>query len=211
MTAASAPRVLVACEFSGVVWDEFIRAGCNAVSCDLLPTERPGPHYQGNVFDILRDGWDLMIAFPPCTHISVSGARHFWRKEKEQAEALSFFRRLLDAPVPRICIENPVGVASSKICRPSQIVHPWQFGDEAEKTTCLWLRWLPLLIPTKIVGRGEFHLLPNGNRIPKWYSNGRSWKTRSRTFPGIARAMADQFSPVLFRRLSIGHRAEIPA
>ena len=132
-------RVLIACEYSGTVRDAFIRAGHDALSCDLLPTDVPGPHYQGDVRDILADGWDLMIAHPPCTHLAVSGARWFKDKQVEQAEALDFVRLLLAAPIPRIALENPVSIISSRIRKPDQIIQPYQFGHEATKTTCLWL------------------------------------------------------------------------
>ena len=130
-------RVLVACEFSGVVRDAFIERGHDAVSCDLLPTEQPGPHIQGDILEILDDGWDLMIAHPPCTHLAVSGARWFKDKVEQQKEALDFVRVLLDAPIPQIALENPVSVISTQIRKPDQIVQPYWFGDEATKTTCL--------------------------------------------------------------------------
>jgi len=185
-------RVLVACEFSGIVRDAFIRRGHDAMSCDLLPTETPGPHYQGDVLDILGDGWDLMIAHPPCTHLSCSGAKHFHKKKLLQDDAIAFFYAMLNAPIPRIAVENPVGVISTRLTKPSQIIQPYQFGDEAQKTTCLWLRWLTLLVPTNIVGTGEFHVCPSGKTLPKWYV-GASAHERSRTFKGIANAMADQW------------------
>ena len=184
-------RVLVACEFSGTVRDAFIRAGHDAMSCDLLPSETPGPHYRGDVRDVLLDdGWDLMVAHPPCTHLAVSGARWFKDKVNEQAEALAFVRLLLDAPIPRIALENPVSIISSKIRKPDQTIQPWQFGHGETKATCLWLKGLPLLTPTNIVpGReARVHLMPPGpNR----------WRERSRTFPGIAQAMADQWGQPL--------------
>lgn len=187
-------RVLVACEYSGTVRDAFIRKGHYAMSCDLLPSESSfGDHYQGDVFDIINQDWDLMIAHPPCTHLAVSGAKHFWRKEKQQKEALDFVQRLMDSPIQRICIENPVSVISSKIRKPDQIIQPWQFGHEAQKTTCLWLKNLPLLTHTKIVGRGEFYISPSGKKLPKWYSDNKDPKARSKTFQGIADAMAEQW------------------
>jgi hypothetical protein len=179
-------RVLVACEFSGTVRDAFRARGHDAMSCDLLPTEVDGPHYQGDVFDVIADGWDLMIAHPPCTHLAVSGARHFHRKAVEQADALDFVRRLLDAPIARIALENPISVISSKIRKPDQIVQPWMFGHGETKATCLWLKGLPLLTPTDVVeGReAKIHRMPPGpNR----------WRERSRTYAGIARAMATQW------------------
>ena len=183
-------NVLVACEFSGIVRDAFREQGHNAVSCDLLPTERPGPHYEGDVRDILTDDWDLMIAHPPCTHLAVSGARWFKDKQEEQAEALDFVRLLLDAPVPRIALENPVSIISSRIRKPDQIIQPWMFGHGETKATCLWLKNLPPLLPTCIVDGREarVHRLPPGPD---------RWKDRSRTFPGIAAAMSTQWTGML--------------
>ena len=199
-------RVLVACEYSGTVRDAFIRAGHYAASCDLLPSESPlGDHYQCSVLDILDHDWDLMIAHPPCTHLAVSGARWFKDKLQEQQEALEFVKQLLDAPIPRIALENPVSIISSRIRKPDQTIQPWQFGDEAQKTTCLWLKDLPPLIPTKIVGKGEFYIAPSGKKLPSWYGDtvvdGKKigWNTpeikkiRSKTFKGIADAMAAQW------------------
>lgn len=136
-------RVLVACEFSGVVRDAFIAAGHDAMSCDLLPTDSPGPHYEGDVRDVIDDDWDLMVAHPPCTHLAVSGARWFKDKQQEQTEALDFVRLLMDAPIPRIAVENPVSIISSRIRKPDQIVQPWQYGHGETKATCLWLKNLP--------------------------------------------------------------------
>lgn len=170
------------------------------MSCDLLPTDTDGPHYCGDVRDVLDYPWDLMIAHPPCTHLSVSGAKHFQEKRKDgrQQSAVSFFMMLARAPIPKIAIENPVCIMSSIWRKPDQIVHPFHFGNEARKPTCLWLKNLPLLRPTDVVGEGEIHTTKGGNRIPKWYnlppSADRS-KLRSATFPGIAQAMADQWSP----------------
>jgi len=190
-------RILVACEFSGRVRDAFIKNGCDAISCDLLPTDQPGPHYQGDVLDILDDGFDLMVAHPPCTHLAVSGARWFKYKQKEQAEALDFVRRLLDADIPQICLENPVSIISSRIRKPDQIIQPYEYGHEASKKTCLWLKNLSKLKPTKIVGKGEFHITKSGRKLPKWYnlppSTDRA-KIRSETFQGIADAMGEQWS-----------------
>lgn len=181
-------RVLVACEYSGRVRDAFWDLGHEAWSCDLLPSEgRPDrPHYQGDVRDILDQGWDLMVAHPPCTHLAVSGARWFKDKRAEQAEALEFVRLLLDAPIPRIALENPVSVISSKIRKPDQIVQPWQFGHGETKATCLWLKNLPKLTPTEVVEGRE-------NRIHRMPPGPDRWKKRSETFPGIALAMADQW------------------
>ncbi|MCE7031354.1 hypothetical protein LY625_01715 [Lysobacter sp. GX 14042] len=179
-------RVLVGCESSGIVRDAMMRAGHDAMSCDLLPTERPGPHYQGDVFDVIGDGWDLAIFHPPCTHLAVSGARWFKDKQQQQAEALEFVRRLLLAPIPRIALENPVSVISSRIRQPDQIIQPWQFGHGETKATCLWLIGLPPLVPTNIVeGREQrIHRMPPGPD---------RWRERSRTFQGIADAMATQW------------------
>ncbi len=179
-------RVLVACEYSGIVRDAFAAKGHDAWSCDLLPTERPGQHIQGDVLAILNDGWDLMIAHPPCTHLAVSGSRWFKDKVNEQAEALVFVKMLMDAPIPRFAIENPISVISSRIRKPDQIIQPWQFGHGETKATCLWLQGLPKLTAIHIVDGREarIHKMPPGpNR----------WKERSRTFPGIAQAMADQW------------------
>ena len=189
-------KVLVACEFSGTVRDAFARRGHDAMSCDLLPTEKDGPHYQGNVMDIIGDGWDLMVAHPPCTHLAVSGARWFKDKQQEQAEALDFVRALLDAPIKMIALENPVSIISSHVRKSDQIIQPWQFGHEATKTTCLWLKNLPPLTPTNIVGKGERHVTKSGKSLPKWYNLPPSetrWKIRSATYQGIADAMAEQW------------------
>ena len=190
-------RVLVACEYSGTVRDSFIRAGHYAASCDLLPSESLlGDHYQCNVLDILDHDWDLMIAHPPCTHLAVSGARWFKDKQQEQLEALDFVRQLLAAPIPRIALENPVSIISSHIRKPDQIIQPYQFGHEATKTTCLWLKDLPPLIPTKVVGKGDRHVTKSGKSLPTWYNlppSADRWKIRSATFKGIADAMASQW------------------
>lgn len=185
-------KVLVACEFSGTVRDAFIRAGHDAMSCDLLPGETPGKHYEGNVEDVLDDGWDLMIAHPPCTHLAVSGARWFKDKQQEQAEALDFVRLLLDAPIPRIALENPISIISSRIRKPDQIIQPWQYGHGETKATCLWLKNLPKLVPTDVVeGRQPrvHYASPGPDR----------WKERSRTLPGIAEAFATQWGCLFCR------------
>ena len=180
-------KVLIACEYSGVVRDQFLRGGHDAMSCDLLPTEAPGPHYQGDVFDIIDHGWDLMIAHPPCTHLAVIGARWFKDKQNEQVEALKFVGRLLDAKVPRIALENPISIISSRIRRPDQIIQPWQFGHGETKATCLWLKNLPKLVPTDVVAGRE-------QRVHKMPPGPNRWKERSKTFQGIADAMANQWS-----------------
>lgn len=182
-------RVLIACEYSGAVRDAFRARGHDAMSCDLLPTEVDGPHYQGDVFDVIKDGWDLMVCHPPCTDLAVSGARHFPAKiaDGRQGAALDFVRRLLDAPIERIALENPISVISSKIRKPDQIIQPWMFGHGEVKATCLWLKNLPLLTPTNIVDGREarvHRMSPGPNR----------WKERSRTLPGVAAAIADQWS-----------------
>lgn len=179
-------RVLIACEFSGIVRDAFIARGHDAMSCDLLPTERPGPHYQGDVRDVLHGSWDLMVAHPPCTHLAVSGARWFREKALEQALALKFVRELLAAPIPRIAIENPVSIISTRIRRPDQIIQPWQFGHGETKATCLWLVGLPRLHPTRIVEGRE-------QRVHRMPPRPDRWKERSRTFQGIADAMGEQW------------------
>ena len=179
-------KVLIACEYSGTVRDAFLACGHDAMSCDLLPTDVPGPHYQGNVLDILQNGWDLMIAHPPCTHLAVSGAR--WWKDKlvEQSEALDFVRLLLDAPIERIALENPVSKISSAVRKPDQIIQPWQYGHGETKATCLWLKNLPLLTPTDIVDGREA-------RVHKMPPSPDRWKHRSTTLKGIAAAMAAQW------------------
>ena len=179
-------RVLVACEFSGTVRDAFRARGHDAMSCDLLPTEVPGPHYQGDCRDILGGDWDLLIAHPPCTHLAVSGARWFAEKAEEQAKALEFVRTLFAAPIRRFALENPVSIISTEIRRPTQVIQPWQFGHGEVKATCLWLNGLFPLVPTDIVtGRvARIHHMPPGPD---------RWKERSRTLPGIARAMAEQW------------------
>ena len=181
-------RVLIACEYSGAVRDAFTRGGHDAMSCDLLPAETPGQHYQGDVRDVLDYPWDLMVAHPPCTHLSVSGARHFAEKRMDgrQQSAVSFFMALARAPIPKIAIENPVCIMSRMWRKPDQIIQPWQFGHGETKATCLWLKGLLPLTPTQIVeGReARVHKMPPGpNR----------WKERSRTFDGIAEAMANQW------------------
>jgi len=185
-------RVLVACEYSGRVRDAFRRRGHDAMSCDLLPTEVEGPHYQGPVEDVLQDGWDLMVAHPPCTHLAVSGSRHFPEKiaDGRQAAALDFVRLLMTAPIKRWAIENPVSVISSAIRPPDQIIQPWEYGHGEVKATCLWLNNLPRLKPTNCVeGReARVHLMPPSPD---------RWKERSRTFEGVAKAMGDQWGGCL--------------
>lgn len=194
-------KVLVACEFSGVVRDAFAALGHEAWSCDLLPTERPGHHLQCDVLDVLGDGWDLMVAHPPCTYLASMGV--WWNHKRPERWALTevafaFGRSLAAAPIPRIAIENPVGYLNSHWRKPDQIINPWQFGHEANKPTCLWLNQLPRLVPTKIVGKGRFYTKANGNRASVWchrISGTRQdrAKVASRTFQGIADAMAAQW------------------
>lgn len=188
-------RILVACEFSGIVREEFNRLGHDAWSCDLEDSEIPGDHIKGDVRKVLGEGWDLMIAFPPCDHLAVSGARWFQFKEKEQKEALAFVRLLLEAPITKIALENPVGVISTYIRKPDQIIQPYQFGHLESKKTCLWLKNLPKLEPTKIIEKpkkgywenqtpsGQNKLGPSPDRA----------RNRSKTYKGIAQAMATQW------------------
>lgn len=182
-------KVAIICEFSGTVRDAFTRLGHDAVSFDILPSEAPGQHVRGDVRELPMDYWkqfDLAICHPPCTHLAVSGARWFKDKLIEQAEALDFVRWLMDLPVPRIAIENPISIISSRIRKPDQIIQPWQFGHGETKATCLWLKNLPILQATNIVeGReAKVHRMPPGPD---------RWKERSRTYKGVADAMADQW------------------
>lgn len=194
-------KILVACEYSGTVRDAFIKVGHEAMSCDLLPTDSSGPHYQGDVFDIINDGWDMMVAHPPCTYLSVSGMHWTTRGLRDPQlteDALNFVRLLMAAPIERIAIENPISVISSRIRKPDQIITPYQFGHDASKKTCLWLKGLPLLRPTQLV---EPRIV---NGKPRWGNQTDSgqnklppsadrWKIRSETYTGIADAMADQW------------------
>jgi hypothetical protein len=184
-------RVLVACEFSGVVRDAFIRRGHDALSCDLEDTEQPGPHYKGDVQYILNDGWDLMIAHPPCDNLAVCGARWFKDKLVEQAAALDFVGMLLNVGISRIALENPVGIISTRIRKPDQYIQPWQFGHEETKKTGLWLKNLPKLTPTKVMERRDRNLTPSGQN--KLGPSPTRAKDRARTYLGIAEAMAEQW------------------
>ena len=192
-------RVLVACEFSGTVRDAFTARGHHAMSCDLLPSETPGLHHQGDVRDVLDGGetpWDLLIAHPPCTDLAVSGARHFAAKRADgrQQAALDFVRLLLDAPVPRIAVENPVSIISSHIRPATQYVQPWMFGHPETKKTGLWLVNLPPLVPTDDVEQQMLQLPPaERHRVHRMPPGPDRWRERSRTFPGLAAAMADQW------------------
>ena len=191
-------RVLVACEYSGVVRDAFIRKGHSAWSCDILPTDVEGPHFQCDVREIVNKEWDLMIAHPPCTYLSVSGMHWTTRGLRDPQlteDALDFVRFLLNAPIPKIALENPISVISSRIRKPDQIIQPWQFGHNASKATCLWLKGLPLLQPTNVLQR------PESGRWGNQTSSGQNklgpsadrWKIRSATLQGIADAMAEQW------------------
>ena len=194
-------KILIACEFSGTVREAFAKLGHDVTSCDLEPTSLPGKHYQGDVNDIINDGWDMMIAFPPCTHLAVSGARHFEQKRKDgrQQQGIDFFMSIINAPIPKIAVENPIGIMSSLYKKPNQIIHPYHFGHEASKSTCLWLKELPLLNHTNVVSKGEFVTFPSGKRMTKWYADSAKnnavtrTKIRNTTFQGIADAMADQW------------------
>ncbi len=196
--------ILIACEESQVVTKEFRRLGFEAYSCDIMPCsgEHPEWHLQQDVEPLLKDDWDMIIAFPPCTHIAVSGAA--WFKEKQadgrQQQGINFFMLFANADCSKIAIENPVGIMSTVWRKPDQIIQPWQFGDSYQKTTCLWLKGLPKLVPTDIVEKGEFTIHKSGKTKPKWFADAYSLppeersKVRSKTFPGIARAMAEQLT-----------------
>ena len=191
-------RVLIACEFSGTVRDAFRALGHDAMSCDLLPTERPGPHYRGDVRDVLDEGWDLMVAHPPCTYLASSGLHWNGRvagRAKKTTEAVAFVKALYDTPIPRVAIENPIGALSSRFRRPDQIIQPWQFGHDASKATCLWLKGLPLLRPTNVLPGGKearrANQTPSGQN--KLGPSPDRWKLRSVTYPGIAEAFAAQW------------------
>jgi len=193
-------NVIVGCEYSGIVRDAFIRLGHNAVSCDLLDTEQPGPHYKGDILDIINDGWDIFIAHPPCTYVAGSGERWFKdqpprksgalvgeERRRAREQAIEFFMKLMNANIPQIALENPIGIMSTVFRKPDQIIQPWMFGHGETKATCLWLKNLPLLVPTNIVEGRE-------QRIWKMSPGEDRWKERSRTFQGIAEAMATQWS-----------------
>jgi site-specific DNA-cytosine methylase len=192
-------RILVACEYSGKVREAFRKLGHDAWSCDLLPADDDSEfHIQGDVLEVLDQGWDMMIGFPPCTHLASSGARWFAAKRADgrQQQGIDFFMALANADIPMIALENPVGIMSTQYRKPDQIIQPWQHGHEATKTTCLWLKGLPELQPTNIVGKGERHVTKGGKSLPKWYNLPPSkdrWKIRSETFQGIADAMAQQW------------------
>jgi hypothetical protein len=191
-------RVLVGCEFSGVVREAFAARGHDAWSCDLEPSEIPGKHIEGDVLNYLQEGWDLAIFHPPCTHLASSGSRWFPQKKEEQEAALEFFVKLYEAPIPRICVENPVGVVSTRYRYPNQIVHPWMFGYDESKATCLWLKDLPYLLPTNILEGGgkvrRSNQTKSGQNKLKPASN--RGQIRSMTCPGIADAMALQWGRI---------------
>jgi hypothetical protein len=180
-------RILVGCEFSGIVRDAFRAKGHDATSCDLLPSERPGPHIQGDVGTVLTEDWDMLLAFPPCTYLCNSGARWWAQRQQEQQAALAFVQLLLDAPIPRIALENPEGRISTAIRKPDQMIHPWEYGEEEEKKTCLWLKNLSLLQPTKLMAIRE-------QKCWRMGQSKRRSRDRSRTYAGIALAMAEQWN-----------------
>ena len=194
-------RILIGCEFSGRVRDSFRLLGHDAWSCDLDASEKEGNHIKDDILKHLNDGWDLAIMHPPCTHLAVSGAAWFAAKRADgrQQQGIDFFMSLANAPIEKICVENPIGIMSKIWRKPDQIIQPWQFGEEAQKSTCLWLKNLPLLQPTNVVGKGEMVEYKSGKKMPKWYAD--AWKLpkeeraklRNRTFQGIAKAMAEQW------------------
>ncbi len=209
-------KILIACEYSGRVRDAFLAKGHDAMSCDILPTESPGPHYQGDVMDIINNGWDMMIAFPPCTYLTTTGniwmlpkwIARFPGRVQKRIEAINFFMNLYEADIPKVALENPRGIMSTEFRKPDQIIHPNYFGDEARKMTCLWLRGLPKLLHYESdtlfnkkthVHPGESILDKQGRPMSKWYHDtfwlppGERTKARNRTFPGIANTMAEQW------------------
>lgn len=205
-------KILIACEFSGIVRTAFEKMGHDVTSCDFEPTEIPGKHYQGDVLDILDNGWDLMIAHPPCTYLTVTGNKWFKdqpprkngvlvgaERRMAREEAKTFFMTLVNAPIEKIAVENPIGIMNTFWRKPDQIIQPWQFGHEATKSTCLWLKNLPLLQPTNIVSKGEFVEYKSGKKMTKWYAEAAKFdpktrtKIRNRTFQGIADAFAFQW------------------
>lgn len=203
-------KVLIACEESQAVCKEFRRLGHEAYSCDILPCSGGHPewHIQGDVEPLLKQDWDMVIAFPPCTHLAVSGARHFAKKiaDGRQQQGIDFFMLFANCKCPKVVIENPVCIMSSKWRKPDQIIQPYMFGHEAKKTTCLWIKGVPRLEATNIVSEGEFYISPNGHKMPKWLSdpvdkNGKKIAynsdaikvLRSKTFPRVAMAMAEQW------------------
>jgi hypothetical protein len=194
-------KVLIACEFSGTVRDAFAKLGHDAWSCDLEDTLTPGNHYKGDMFDIVDKGWDLIIAHPPCTHLAVSGARHFEKKRADgrQQQGIDFFNRVVNLDVPKLCVENPIGIMSTLYRKPEQIIQPYEYGHGTTKATCLWLKGLPLLQPTNIVDKGEVVTFASGKRMSKWFYESSQLppkereRMRNKTFQGIANAMAEQW------------------
>jgi hypothetical protein len=202
-------RILIACEFSGTVRDAFIKAGHNAVSCDIEPCDNPGPHIQDDVLNVIKfpNTWDMMIAHPPCTYLTVTGNKwfkpeykdRFPTRQQDREDAIKFFMALMNANIPKIAVENPIGIMSTTFRKPDQIIQPWQYGHEASKSTCLWLKGLPKLVPTNIVDKGEFITYKSGKRISKWYADAASHdpktraKIRNKTFQGIADAISEQW------------------
>lgn len=212
-------RVLVGCEESQAVTIELRKLGHEAFSCDLLPCSGGHPewHFQRDIFDVINMGWDMGIFFPPCTHLATSGARHFAEKiaDGRQQQAIDFFMKLANCDIPKIAIENPIGIISTEWRKPDQIIQPWQFGDKAQKSTCLWLKGLPKITSTNIVDKGEFFEFTSKKgkkkRMPMWYYKAlQDAKTdeqrrtlRSKTFPGIAKAMAEQWTSEYFTQLEL--------
>jgi hypothetical protein len=203
-------RILLACEESQVVCQEFRKLGHEAFSCDILECSGANPewHIKGNVLEVINQNWDMMIAFPPCTHLAVSGARHFEKKKQDgrQKDGIDFFLKMVNAPIPKIAVENPIGIMSTIYRKPDQIIHPYYFGDSFSKATCLWLKDLPKLkhvrtgdsplFPDEVthVDKGEFVTFSSGKKMAKWYNNASgNGHIRSKTFPGIAKAMAEQW------------------
>jgi len=194
-------KVLIACEFSGTVRNAFAKLGHDVWSCDLEPTETKGNHYQGDMFDIVNDGWDLIIAHPPCTHLAVSGARHFAQKRADgrQQQGIDFFMRVATINVPKLAVENPIGIMSTIYRKPDQIIQPFEYGHKTTKATCLWLKGLPLLKPTNIVDKGGVVTFKSGKRMSEWFYESSHLKPkerekmRNKTFQGIADAMAEQW------------------
>lgn len=213
-------RVLIACEESQAVCKAFRKLGHEAYSCDIKECTggKEDWHIQGDIMEVIGQGWDMMIGFPPCTHLAVSGARHFEEKIKDgrQQGAIDFFIKLANCNIRHIALENPVGIMSSKYRKPNQIIQPWQFGDSAQKTTCLWLKNLPHLKHTNVVDKGMFYISPSGKKMPSWccdpvgkdgkklaYNSEEIKTLRSKTFPGIANAMANQWSKVKSYQLEL--------
>lgn len=190
-------KILIACEESQAVCKAFRAKGHEAYSCDILPCSGGHPewHIQQDITPLLNQEWDMIIAFPPCTHLAVSGAKHFAKKiaDGRQQQGIDFFMLFANAKCEKVVIENPIGIMSKHFRKPDQIIQPWQFGEPFQKSTCLWLKGVQKLTPTKIVDKGEFYISPSGKKLPKWYSDNKSSVNRSKTFQGIADAMAEQW------------------